>query len=223
MPINPILLATLLLTDEPQFTELARLGSKLESLLTNFFKSDDTTLVARAVALAGILPDTSLVAKLVKKVVNHDDPEVRMAAVVATEFLPVAVAAKILIKRLDDKDGDVRLMAARMITSAMPQSLRTRLDAIANDTNEDAEFRELCRELSTSPPEPPAEREPIGPTASSLEELDLDVDLIDTSEGDDLIDDGFDEVREDAAISGEFLLFPAVRDDNGEDPEASDL
>lgn len=218
MAISPILLASLLLTDEPQFSELARLGVNLKSALLTLFKDEDETLVSRAATLAGTLRDSKLATQLIRKVATHKSASVRLAAVAATEFLPGKDAAEILIPRIGDEDEDVREIAVRMITSAMPDSLLSQLDAIADDESESEEFRQLCKTLASAPPSPPAERDPIGPDASSLEELDLEVDAAEASSDDeDLIDDGFDDVRESDAFIGQFIEYPAPRDDDNDD------
>jgi len=114
--------------------------SNLRSLLSE----DESWLAARAVHALARLDSTTARQAVVNASLDRR-PEIRIAAAVASEFCPVAMADEILGSLLADVDTGVRKFAIQTTSSHNGELVKRRLNEIAN-TDDNVMLRNLAIE-----------------------------------------------------------------------------
>lgn len=129
MPISTEELRNRLNVDEPDYQELATLGSEAIPILLEFAQSDDPGLASKATSLAAMIPAEGA-DRVLMTASQSPYPAVRVAAAAGVTNLPTAVAADIVNKLLDDHDSGVLKVAIRAVQQHDTPELRSKIEQI---------------------------------------------------------------------------------------------
>jgi hypothetical protein len=130
--------------DEPDYAQVAHLGSGLVAHLRQLIEGSNIGLAAKAAYLAGTLNSDESV-PLLELAARHSDPVVRVAAAASTRNM-TPMTASLAATLLDDSDPGVRKWVLRSLEVAHPQGIKTQVEKIMNN-DPDSTLREQARKV----------------------------------------------------------------------------
>jgi hypothetical protein len=113
--------------EEPDYDQVAKLGSGALPHLEALVNSGDTMLASKAAYAAGLIKSPKS-AEVVDMAAQSDDPAVRVAAAAAASNLPAKGASAVLSSLIGDPDPGVRKVARQAVPHNAPAELTQLLE-----------------------------------------------------------------------------------------------
>ena len=115
--------------EEPDYSEVAKLGPDALPHLEALVASGDTMLASKATYAASLIRDAKS-AEIVATAARSDDPPVRVAAAAAASNLPASGASSVLVELVRDPDPGVRKVARASVPEKPTAELAGRLEEL---------------------------------------------------------------------------------------------
>lgn len=130
--------------DEPDYAQVARLGSEALAHLGPMIQGNNIGLAAKAACLAGTMNMRESL-PLLELAARHSDPVVRVAAAASARNM-TRLTAKLATVFLEDVDPGVRKWGLRSLEVNQPRGLKTKVAKIVKN-DPDMGLREQARKI----------------------------------------------------------------------------